>query len=677
MNEGVAITGWGAVSALGVGRASLWPALRDGKSGVRAIERFSTEGLTVHRGGCVPGYDIQGLTPAALCDAFAWQAAEEALEHAGHWACPFMRDDGPRAALVFGTSIIVDTTLERPATRLAKRLALGGPVFTVSTACTSSTYALGLAYDLLLDPHQGVDVVLAGGADVLTIELLAGFHALGVLTPDTCTPFGETKGTSLGEGAGFVVLERRADAAERSRATLLGYGLSGDAYHETSPEPRGRGVTQAANAALHHAQCDAGSVGYANLHGTGTEANDPAECAAMRSLFGVEGIQDVAFSSSKGHLGHAQGAAGVLELISTLEALEHGHLPGTAGLHSLRPSVEMVVLRASRAVDDVCAPFLSCNSAFAGSNAALVAAYGSKARARQERSTPVATVPELFVRGAFSDVADSSALRLTELRAPPRANTRGQDRATRLLLHGVHGALCRAGLALRGDVRERTGLFVGMLRPSPESSAEFRSSLDERGAARPDVSAFARLVLNAAVGAVAKTLTIRGPESSLVTGRGSGLAALYAAARLLQTHDDVDQIIVAAVDVVDVVDAPLGSKGLPQRDGVAAFVLSRHPPAPGETGVRLTGLGVAGPHDPSLACSRALRSAALTRAIPHADLPIADTAALAAKELPASAGLVSLTEAVVSLMERDIESAYVVSAGGTVSVSAMLEITTA
>ncbi|MBK7156541.1 MAG: hypothetical protein IPH72_33035, partial [Sandaracinaceae bacterium] len=184
------------------------------------------------------------------------------------------RADGARAALVFGTSIIVDTTLERPAARLAEKLGLGGPVFTVSTACTSSTYAIGLARDLLLDERQGVDLVLAGGADVLTIELQAGFHALGVLTRETCQPFGRVKGTSLGEGAGFVVLERRAQAKERTRATLLGYGLSGDAYHETSPEPRGRGVLQATRAALRDARVDVGSVRYVNLHGTGTEAND-------------------------------------------------------------------------------------------------------------------------------------------------------------------------------------------------------------------------------------------------------------------------------------------------------------------------------------------------------------------------------------------------------------------
>lgn len=655
MSEAVAITGWGAVSALGVGRAPLWPALRDEQTGVRTIERFSTEGLTVHRGGCVPGYDARDESPATLCDTFAWLAAEEALRHAGHEGVPLSRDEGARTALVFGTSILVDTSLERPAARLAQRLGLTGPVLTVSTACTSSTYAVGLARDLLLDERQRVDRVLAGGADVLTLELLAGFHALGVLTRETCQPFGPIKGTSLGEGAGFVVLERHAEAVERTRAVLLGYGLSGDAFHETSPEPRGRGVQQATRAALHDARIDVGRVGYVNLHGTGTEANDPAESIAMRAVFGAEGVERVLFSSSKGHLGHAQGAAGVLELVTTLEALEHGHLPGTAGLQSLRPSVQLPVLGAACVAERPRAPFVSCNSAFAGSNAALVVAHGASwPRAEPDRT------PALFVRSVFTDVAgrdaDAAALRLTELRAPARADTRGHDRATRLLLHGVLGALTHAELALRGAARERTGLFVGMLRPSPESSAAFRSSLDQRGPARPDVSAFARVVLNAALGAVAKTLDVRGPESSLVSGEGSGLVALYAAARVLETRDDVDQIVVAAVDVLD--DAST-EPGLPERDAVVALVLGKEPP-PEAVAVRLAGLGIAGARRDAMARAHAGWSAdACWPAMEH--------------ELPASRGLLDFAAAVRAIAAGDVKRACVSSSGGTASVAVVLE----
>ncbi|MBK7156542.1 MAG: hypothetical protein IPH72_33040 [Sandaracinaceae bacterium] len=349
----------------------------------------------------------------------------------------------------------------------------------------------------------------------------------------------------------------------------------------------------------------------------------------------------------------------MLELVATLEALEHGHFPGTAGLDALRPSVNLPVLSGARVAVDPSAPFVSCNSAFAGSNAALVVAHGSPLGAGESASPAPAhsRLPPLFVHGVFVDVAERH---LTELRAPARADTRGHDRATQLLLHGVLGALAHTGLVLRGAARERTGLFVGMLRPSPESSAAFRDSIDERGAARPDVSAFARVVLNAALGAVAKTLDVRGPESSLVSGEGSGLAALYAAARVLETQNDVDQIVVAAVDVLDAAPSPPGQRGLPMRDAVVALVLSKQPPAHGEVAVRLAGLGIAGGGQGGLASTRAGWDAGTC-------------APTLAPELPASGGLVAFAAAVKGMVAGEVQRACVSSAGGTVSVATLLE----
>jgi 3-oxoacyl-[acyl-carrier-protein] synthase II len=397
----------------------------------------------------------------------------------------------------------------------------------------------------------------------------------------------------------------------------------------------------------------------------------------MREVFGAEGVTRVRFSSSKGHLGHAQGAAGVLELLATLEALAHGHFPGTAGLEALRPSVTLPVLAAACVAADPRAPVVSCNSAFAGSNAALVVAHGASWPEDERAAEPAdhTALPALFVRAVFTDVAGprdaqgellpaaespAAALHLTALPAPARADTRGHDRATQLLLHGVQRVLTRAGLVLRGNVRERTGLFVGMLRPSPESSEAFRSSIEERGAARPDVSAFARVVLNAALGAVAKTLDVRGPESSLVSGEGSGLAALYAAARVLENHDDVDQLVVAAVDVRDPASPSLPAPGVPARDAVVALLLSKRPPPPGEAAVRLAGLGVAGLGQGALAATRAGWSGG-THAPPLAH------------ELPASACLLTVAAAAQSIAENQASRACVSSQGGTVSVAALLE----
>src|SRR5262249_40486886 len=138
----------------------------------------------------------------------------------------------------------------------------GGPRITISTACASSTNAIGLARELLLD--GSADAVIAGGADALTPLIFAGFHALGLLARDRCAPFSEPRGTTIGEGAGFVVLEMPDRAAARGARLLglvSGHGLSCDAHHPTSPDPTGAGIARAARAALADAALSAAAVG--------------------------------------------------------------------------------------------------------------------------------------------------------------------------------------------------------------------------------------------------------------------------------------------------------------------------------------------------------------------------------------------------------------------------------
>src|SRR5262249_39139903 len=147
------------------------------------------------------------------------------------------------------------------ATGVARALGAKGAAWCVSTACASSANALGLGRDLLL--AGDADLVIAGGAEKLVPEMYAGFHALGVLAAEKCAPFGETRGTTLGEGAGFVVLERDgARVVKRVWACLCGYGLGSDAWHETSPDPRGAGIARAMTSCLGDAGLGAADVDY-------------------------------------------------------------------------------------------------------------------------------------------------------------------------------------------------------------------------------------------------------------------------------------------------------------------------------------------------------------------------------------------------------------------------------
>ncbi|MCF7222847.1 beta-ketoacyl-[acyl-carrier-protein] synthase family protein [Marilutibacter chinensis] len=205
-----------------------------------------------------------------------------------------------------------------------------GPCLTVATACSSSAKVFALAARLV--QADLVDAALVGGVDTLCGSVLFGFNALQLVSPTPCRPFDlHRDGLSLGEAGGFALLERGPDAAALS---LRGYGESSDAHHMSAPHPDGLGARMAMHDAIARAGIDAGEIGYLNLHGTATPANDRVEAAAVAALF----PDTLHASSTKGWTGHTLGAAGVVESVFALLALERGLLPGTLNSDSPDPT---------------------------------------------------------------------------------------------------------------------------------------------------------------------------------------------------------------------------------------------------------------------------------------------------------------------------------------------------
>ncbi|MDX1493991.1 MAG: beta-ketoacyl-[acyl-carrier-protein] synthase family protein, partial [Longimicrobiales bacterium] len=543
MERSIAVTGLGSVCALGHDCTSLADAVEAGRCGIGPIQRFDTDGFRVRTGAEVRSsgeltVDPRG-TPEDLCIAFARPAAREALAQAGAGSVA-----PERCAIVFGTNL---ADLTRPVHELASELADGleaqGPRLTICTACSSSTGALGIASDLLWS--GAADLVLAGGADVLTPRVFAGFHALGVLNPDRCAPFSQPFGTTLGEGAGFLVLERAEHAHARGAsilASLSGYGLSADGYHETSPDPGGRGVSRAIRAALSDAGLEPEDISYVNAHGSGTEANDPSEWNGIRHALAASA--NLWVSSSKGAIGHAQGAAGALETIVTILMMRKGLVPPTLNFVGPRPfapddPVGGRVPRARIYEHAVCV-----NSGFGGANAAVVVSRTSAATVRPRARARV-MVGGLGVvgpggfgleawqeggrRGWRGRMADFS---LAEV--DPRLDPHGLDRSARFLTAASAFALRDAGIRLTRRDRESAGLVLGSIRPSPESVKSYGESVEEHGLAGASAPAFARIVLNAPAGFCAKLLSIQGPLTAVTVGSGSGLAAILVAAEQLR-----------------------------------------------------------------------------------------------------------------------------------------------
>jgi 3-oxoacyl-[acyl-carrier-protein] synthase I len=349
----LAVRAYTATTALGRGRDAQARALRERRGGLRRND-FGREPLDAWIGR------VEGLEDAALPSRFArwecrnnrlaWLALQadglpEAVESA------LARHGAARIALVLGTSTSsigateeayerledgedgvprFPADLARPVVHTPHSLGhfvqvatgLRGPCATVATACSSSAKVFAQAARLL---NAGMaDAALVGGVDTLCGSVLFGFNALGLVSAAPCRPFDAGRdGLSLGEAGGFALLERAAPG--EGGLQLRGYGESSDAHHMSSPHPQGLGARLAMRDALQRAGIDAADVGYLNLHGTATPANDTIEARAVAALF-PDGLHA---SSTNGWTGHTLGAAGIVESVFALISLEDGVLPGT------------------------------------------------------------------------------------------------------------------------------------------------------------------------------------------------------------------------------------------------------------------------------------------------------------------------------------------------------------
>ena len=356
----VAIRAYTATTALGHGLQAQAEALESRQSGLRRNDFGDGERLDCWIGR-VAGLEQAALPPAwqeweCRNNRLAWLALQQdGIPQA--LAAVVARHGSDRVAVVVGTSTSSIGASEEAYTRLsgegdARRfpadldrpqvhtphslggfvqLATGlrGPCVTVATACSSSAKVFAQAARLV---QAGVvDAALVGGVDTLCGSVLFGFNALQLVSKQPCRPFDAARdGLSLGEAGGFAVLER-SDAGNEAALQLRGYGESSDAHHMSAPHPQGLGAQLAMRDALARAGISAADVGYLNLHGTATPANDSVEAAAVAGLF----PDSLHASSTKGWTGHTLGAAGIVESVIALLALEQGLLPGT--LNSTTP----------------------------------------------------------------------------------------------------------------------------------------------------------------------------------------------------------------------------------------------------------------------------------------------------------------------------------------------------
>src|SRR3984957_5974532 len=256
------------------------------------------------------------------------------------------------------------------ASRISFEQGVTGPVYTVSTACSSANHAIGQAFWMVR--NGAAELAIAGGSEApFSPGMLKAWEGMRVVSPDTCRPFSrDRKGLILGEGAGMLVLEPLDRAQARGAniyGEIAGFGMSSDAHHLT--QPLAEGAARAMRAAIRDAGVAPDAIGYTNAHGTGTLANDPTETEAIRAVFGAH-TSKLMVSSTKSMHGHALGAAGALEAAATLLALSRNLIPPTANFLAPDPACDLdVVPNTARAAEIEWA--LSNSFAFGGLNAVL------------------------------------------------------------------------------------------------------------------------------------------------------------------------------------------------------------------------------------------------------------------------------------------------------------------
>jgi nodulation protein E len=394
----VVITGLGMISALGANVPENWASLCEGRSGIGPITSVDTSNLKFKNGAEVSSFEVERHFPGSAADhldrfaMFAVVAAREAVCDA---RLTFTPEIGERTAVITGSCVggqnsqdagfvqlyrernsrvhpllIPRTMANAGASHISMEFGTRGPVFTISTACSSSNHAMGQAFHMVRDGI--VDVAITGGSEApFSFGFLKAWEAMRVISQDTCRPFSrDRKGMILGEGAAMLVLESLEHAQGRGAricGEMVGFGMSADAGHITKPSIEGPAL--AIKNALLDAHVRPEQVGYINAHGTGTPINDPTETAAIKTAFG-EHARRLAVSSTKSMHGHALGAAGALEAVATVLALQHGILPPTANFTEADPECDLDVVEneaRSQQVDYA----MSNSFAFGGLNAVV------------------------------------------------------------------------------------------------------------------------------------------------------------------------------------------------------------------------------------------------------------------------------------------------------------------
>lgn len=391
MKKRIVVTGMGVITSNADNIEQYCEALINGRSGIKEITLFDSTDYYFPYMGEIAGFKSPHKELDRASQLALYAAKEAVRDGKEEWILANRASTG----VVIGTTCGGVTTHEQimrdwhagnsdtsnvnsfdevpfhvMANHIARNYGFQGPVATITIACASGSNAVGYAADLIRNGQA--DIMLAGGSDTVSHFTFSGFSVLRAMARDACRPFDKNRtGIALGEGAAILVLEEAQQAIKRGAkiyCEILGYGFCNDAYHSTSPDPKGRGLARSINHVLSQSLLSTKDIDYINAHGTGTRHNDLMECNAYKSIFGQ---RQVPVSSTKSMIGHTLGAAGAVELAASILALREQFLPPTINSSAVDPACGFDIVpnqsRKAKLKHVIC-----CNAGFAGNNTAVI-----------------------------------------------------------------------------------------------------------------------------------------------------------------------------------------------------------------------------------------------------------------------------------------------------------------
>lgn len=600
------ITGLGMINAIGESVEESFKNCVNGVNGISEVKSIDTSACYAHMGAEVkPDFEVDGGEDADKMDRVSLLCVKATREALADSKIDINDSNADRVGVIIGSCVggaisiqkffkeraqqpdneeagnpddIVKMSIGSIAVNIAKIAGAKGIVTNVGNACAASTISLEYACDLIREGQY--DAFIVGGSDSFSALAFGGFTALHALDTDPCSPYNKSKGITLGEGAGVLIVESYEHAMARGAkiyCDVLGGGISSDAHHITAPRPDSEGQMNAMKWALRNSKLEPEAIGYINGHATGTPLNDSTEIQAMQTIFGNN--EDTSVSSTKSMVGHCLGAAGSIEAIYTIKALTTGTLPPTIryseeDLENLKEKAGKLDFLPNKSRQKNIDYAMTNNFAFGGCNASVIFAKEPKDIKERENHKVYVTGMGLVTGLGNSVSAYIEAVKNNQQGFEANVGAddyaahgiklafyRKLDKLSQIQVVSGRSCLADAGVTVSAENETDIGMIIGTADGPATDIINFHEGLIKNGLQAGSAFVFPNTVYNAAGGYFSINSGVKGVNVTLTNGMQAGLQSVCYAANVVKNGQEKMMMAAGVDETTDIMKLLYGKLG--------------------------------------------------------------------------------------------------------------------